>query len=48
MIISECDHNQIKLVDDQVKILESKEASDEAIIDALIEFVPDLHALLKM
>lgn len=47
MIISEHDKNQIQLIDEQVKILQGKGASDEAIIDALIDFVPEVTCLVE-
>lgn len=47
MRISDYDKNQIQQIDAQVILLQSKEASDEAIIDALIEFVPDVTCFVE-
>jgi len=47
MVISEYDKNQILQIDEQVKLLQMKGASDEAIIDALLEFVPDVTCLVE-
>ena len=48
MNISDHDKNQIQLIDAQVKLLQEKSASDEAIIEALIEFVPDVMCYFEI
>lgn len=48
MNISNHDKNQIQLIDEQVKILQEKSASDEAIIEALIEFVPEAMCFFEI
>ena len=47
MRINDFDKNQIKLIDEQVKMLQEKMASDEAILDALMEFIPDATCLVE-
>ena len=47
MKISDHEKNQIQLIDEQVKLLHEKSASDEAIIEALIEFVPDVMCFFE-
>lgn len=47
MIISDYDKNQMKLIDEQVANLKNKNASDEAILESLIDFVPDTTCLVE-
>ena len=47
MRLSDEDKNQIRLIDEQVLMLQEKNASDEAIIEALIDFVPDVVCLVQ-
>ncbi len=47
MKISDHEKNQIQLIDEQVKLLLEKSASDEAIIEALIEFVPEVMCFFE-
>jgi hypothetical protein len=47
MKINDTDKNQIKLMDEQVLMLQEKNASDEAILDALADFIPDIVCLVQ-
>jgi hypothetical protein len=47
MKITEHDKEQIRLIDSQVKMLQDKSASDEVILNTLIEFVPDTKCLVE-
>lgn len=47
MKLSDEDKNQIRLIDEQVLMLQKKNASDEAIIEALMDFVPDVICLVQ-
>lgn len=47
MKLSDEDKNQIALINEQVLILQEKNASDEAIIEALMDFVPDVVCLVQ-
>ena len=47
MKINDSDKNQIQLIDAQVKNLQDRNASDEAILDALVEFIPDTTCLVE-
>jgi hypothetical protein len=47
MNISDYDKNQIQQINEQVELLQSKHASDEAIIDALEDFIPDVICFIE-
>lgn len=47
MKILEHDKEQIRLIDSQVKMLQDKNASDETILNTLIEFVPETKCLVE-
>ena len=46
MSLSEHEKQQIQLIDSQVLQLQDKDASDFAILDALMDFVPDVNCII--
>ena len=47
MNITAYEKNQIQLIDEQVLLLQQREACDEAIMSALVEFVPETVCLIE-
>ena len=47
MSISEHEKKQVVLIDKQVLLLQDKGASDAAILDALIDFIPDAACIIN-
>ena len=47
MKITEHEENQISLIDSQVNLLQDRGAFDEAILEALFEFIPDIQCIVE-
>lgn len=46
-MISDQEKEKIRLIDSQVKLLQDKNASDETIMNTLIDFVPDVRCIVE-
>ena len=47
MKLSAHEKEQIKVIDEQVKLLQEKNASDDAILHALTDFFPEVKCLIE-
>lgn len=47
MALSNHEKEQIKLIDNQVKLLQDRNASDETILNTLIDFVADTKCIVE-
>lgn len=47
MSLSTFDKNQIQLINQQVILLQKKNATDHGMIETLIDFVPDVKCLIE-